>query len=65
MRFDLSEVVLVLLAGISIGAFLIGLAVSDDVSNNTLNGYHCQPITTHNTLEDAKAKVIEYQKRVK
>lgn len=26
---------------------------------------HCQPITTHNTLEEAKAKVIEYQERVK
>ena len=26
-----------------------------------LEGYHCQPITTHSTIEEAKAKVREYQ----
>jgi len=35
------------------------------IKEGRLTGYHCQPITTHSTLEDAKAKVIEYQERVK
>jgi len=65
MKFDLFEVVLVLLAGISIGAYLISIATSDDIANNTVKGYHCQPITTHSTLEEAKAQVERYQERVK
>lgn len=56
-----------------VAGFVAGLAsaaMSDyrfnsELESNKVDGYHCQPITKHSTLEDAKAKVIEYQERVK
>lgn len=35
------------------------------LDNNRHRDYHCQPITAHTTLEDAKAQVERYQERVK
>lgn len=57
--------VFALLAGIVIGINIENDVVMGDVEGNHIKGYHCQPITTHNTLEEAKARVIEYQERVK
>ena len=54
----------VLLSGF-ISAFFTTYLINQDIKENKVKGYHCQPITTHSTLEDAKAKVIEYQERVK
>jgi len=50
-----------LIAGIFIGSELMVSSIKE----NTLSGYHCQPITTHKTLEEAKAQVERYQERVK
>ncbi len=65
MKFDLFEVVLVLLAGISMGTFLMGLGLSDDIKHNTVDGYHCTPITKHIGIESAKKQVSAYQAMVK
>ncbi len=54
----------VLLSGY-ISALFTTYLINQDIKENNVKDYHCQPITTHSTLEDAKAKVIEYQKRVK
>jgi hypothetical protein len=35
------------------------------IDNNQHRDYHCQPITKHNTLEDAKAQVERYQAMVR
>lgn len=48
-----------------IGGFSGSLVSFSLVKTNKLEGYHCQPITTHSTLEDAKAQVERYQERVK
>lgn len=65
MKFNLSEVVLVLLVGISIGAFLMELGLSDDIKHNTVDDYHCTPITKHIGIESAKAQVEAYQAMIK
>lgn len=49
---------LTLCASLALGVFETDLDKAGD-------DMHCQPITTHSTLEEAKAKVIEYQERVK
>lgn len=41
--------------------FLVSFGVSDWVVKDSLDNLHCQPITTHSTIEEAKAKVREYQ----
>tara|TARA_R100000541_G_scaffold30953_2_gene39846 strand:- start:8929 stop:9135 length:207 start_codon:yes stop_codon:yes gene_type:complete len=65
MKFDLFEVVLILLAGIGIGAYLMGIATSDNIANNTVKGYHCQPIQKVQTLEEAKALIDGYHAKAK
>ena len=46
---------------ICVGIFALGVGVGVMVTKKGFkDDYHCQPITTHSTLEDAKAKVIEY-----
>jgi len=49
----------------AIGCVMTSMIVYSKLEDNTIGGYHCQPVTTHSTLEEAKAKVIEYQERVK
>jgi len=49
----------------AIGCVMTSMIVYNKLEDNAIGDYHCQPITTHSTLEDAKAKVIEYQERVK
>lgn len=44
---------------------LVSYGVSGWVIKGQLEAYHCQPITTHNTLEDAKAQVVRYQAMVR
>lgn len=63
MKFGLFEAVLLWLMGVSVGAFLMALGLSDDVSRNTFDGYNCQPIQKVETLEEAKAIVKQYQER--
>lgn len=65
MKFDLLEVVLIWIVGISIGAYLTGLGMRDDIGNNTVNGYHCQPIQKAEALEEAKARIEQYQAMVR
>ena len=65
MKINLWEVFIVFIAAFSLGLSAMSSVRYHDAANNKLEGYHCQPITTHSTLEDAKAKVIEYQERVK
>ena len=52
-------IVVIFIAGAVFGAN----EIEDSVGTNTLQGYHCQPITKHSTLEDAKAQVELYQER--
>lgn len=50
-----------LIAGIFIGSELMVSSIKE----NTLSGYHCQPITEHKTLEEAKARIEQYQAMVR
>jgi hypothetical protein len=51
---------------ICVGIFALGMGVGAMVTKKGFkDDYHCQPITSHNTLEDAKAQVEHYQERVK
>lgn len=44
--------------------FLSGFNTGNWWKGKGYENMHCQPITTHNTLEDAKAQVERYQERV-
>ena len=51
-------------------AFVLGLMVMtyflmQGVDENNIKGYHCTPITTHTSLESAKAQVRVYQDMVR
>lgn len=51
-------------------AGLVSAAFSDyrtsgELERNEVNGYHCQPITEHKTLEEAKARIEQYQAMVR
>lgn len=35
------------------------------VEENKVDGYHCRQITTHKTLEEAKARIKQYQAMVR
>ena len=50
-----------LIAMFSFGVFSGVITTSRSVMENTIEDYHCQPITTHSTIEEAKEKVREYQ----
>jgi glycine betaine/choline ABC-type transport system substrate-binding protein len=47
------------------GAIVGFNVLQDDIDKNIVPGYHCQPITKHSTLEDAKAQVERYQAMVR
>jgi hypothetical protein len=42
-------------------SYLVSMNYKYEIKNNEIQGYHCQPITTHSTIEEAKAKIREYQ----
>ena len=47
-----------------ISGLVIGLAYSSkQVQDNTYNGYHCTPITTHTSLESAMEQVHKHQEK--
>ncbi len=55
-----------------IAGFVAGLAsaamsdyrFSNELENNKVEGYHCQPIQKVETLEEAKALIEQHQERV-
>lgn len=65
MKFNLFEAVLVFIAGVSAGAFLMSSSVGVDIANNTVKDYHCAPIQKASTITEAKRIVSRYQEGVK
>ena len=51
-----------LLAGF-VSAAITDYRIGNDIKENNIGGYHCTPITTHTSLESAKAQVRVYQSK--
>ena len=78
MKYDHVNLVVALVSALIIGLLLGSYAARYDVKTSSaeeggfkighgvlMQEWRCYEVTTHSTLEDAKAKVIEYQERVK
>ena len=49
-----------------VGGFIFGYAyLNIDIRHNTVDGYHCTPITKHIGIESAKKQVSAYQAMVR
>ena len=48
-----------------VSAAMTDYRINSDIRANEVNGYHCTPITTHTSLESARAQVRVYQATVR
>jgi len=54
------HLVSIIALSMAIGCVMTLMISYDKISSNEVGGYHCQPITTHTTLESAKGQVNLY-----
>ena len=54
-----------IIIGVIIGMELTGYLAKSGLKNNTIEGYHCTPITKHIGIESAKKQVEAYQAMAK
>ena len=58
-------VMILILAAFGSGAGFGTAKAYEDIQGNTVNDYHCTPITKHIGIESAKKQVSAYQAMVK
>lgn len=56
---------IVFCAPLCAGYYLGSSDAESTVESNSFKGFHCQPITEHKTLEEAKARIEQYQAMVR
>lgn len=49
----------------AIGCVMTSMIAYEKLEDNSIGGYHCQPIQKVQTLEEAKAIIEQHQERVK
>jgi len=54
-----------LMIGLIVGMQFTEWLADTGLENNTIEGYHCTPITKHTGIESAKAQVVKYQTMVR
>ena len=59
------QLVLLIALSMAIGCVMTLMIAYEKLDDNSIGGYHCQPIQKVETLEEAKAIIEQHQERVK